>query len=216
MRVRIANRLLLITLGALAGCIGTAFAAARVVGGIGLADAVMAKPFSIAAGIISGALLGFLVWTILDPRRRINRLAIILVAINAGAWLLYLFATPQLKNREDPILRQRAEQDAQLELGSGTVWTSHPPSLLAGRLLTWVSYPEKPLGLTAGPAVVFVQEQTVPERYWQTGPTVTESYWIAPIAFLVSTSWWVTFAFFWSWFRSGRRQRLSGKPSTFH
>ena len=38
-----------------------------------------------AAGIVSGGLLGFLAWAILDPRHRINRLAIILVAVNAGA-----------------------------------------------------------------------------------------------------------------------------------
>jgi hypothetical protein len=204
MRVRVENRLTLVTLGALAGCIATAFAAARVVGGIGLVDAVVTKPFSIAAGIVSGALLGFLVWTTLDPRHRINRLAIILVTINAAAWLLYLVVTPRLENSEDPIMRQRAEYDAQLALGTGTVWTSHPPSLLAGRLLTWVSLPEKPLGLTAGPAVAFAQEQTVPERYWQTGPTVPESYWIALMAFIVSTSWWVTIASLWSALRSRR------------
>lgn len=175
----------------------------------------MAKPFSIAAGIVSGGLLGFLVWRILDLRHRINRLAIILVAVNAGAWLLYLVVTPHPRDRDDPVRRQRAEDGSQEALGwpSGIVLISHPPSLLAGRRLTWVDLAEKHLGLMAGPAVAFVEEQAVPERYSQTGPTVTESYWIASIAFLVSTSWWVTIAPLSSWLRTVRRQRLGGTPS---
>jgi hypothetical protein len=88
-----------------------------------------------------------------------------------------------------------------------------PPSLLAGRRLSWVSLAEKPLALMAGPAVIFVETQTVPDRYRQTGPTVVESYWIASIAFLVSTAWWVSVAFLWSWLRRVRSRRRELPPN---
>src|SRR5687767_15001381 len=72
--------------------------------------------------------------------------------LNASAWLLYLVVTPHLEARDDPVRRQRAEYDSQEALGwpSGSVSISDPPSLLAGRRLTWVSLAEKPLGLMAG------------------------------------------------------------------
>jgi hypothetical protein len=84
-----------------------------------------------------------------------------------------------------------------------------PPSLLAGRPLTWATLSEKPLALTAGPAVAFVQYAIVPERYSQTGPTISESYWIASIAFTVSTGWWVAVALLSTAWR--RRRKLADR-----
>jgi hypothetical protein len=214
MQVRNANPRVLVTLGALGGSIGTAFATSQVAGGRSLIDAALADPISIVLGLVSGGLAGFSLWTFLHPSR-ISRLAMVLVAANCSAWLLYLVFTPPLSDGEDAIHRQRAERDAEEARGwpNGMTMTSHPPSLLAGRPLSWVSLPEKPLGLTAGPAVAFVEMQTVPERYRQTGPTVVESYWIAPIAFLVSTAWWVTVAFLWSWLRSVRSRQRALPPN---
>jgi hypothetical protein len=198
MQNRTTARLLLVTLGAASGFVGTALAGSRVVGRIGFIDAILEKPFSIAIGIASGGLIGFLFWTLFRPRRRISRLAMGLVAVNSCAWLLYLASTPRLSTGEDPVLRQRAEQDVQQALGwpNGFEFVDHSPSLLAGRPLTWAYLPEKPLGLMAGPTVVFVEQEAVPERYWQTGPTVSASYWVASFAFLLSTAWWVAVGYF--------------------
>jgi hypothetical protein len=49
------------------------------------------------------------------------------------------------------------------EPGSIT-FSIQPPTLLAGRLNTWHNPSEMPLGLFAGPAVVFIHEQVVPAR----------------------------------------------------
>jgi hypothetical protein len=194
MQVRSRARALLLVLGALAGFAGTGFATGRVEGGIGFSDALMMRPLSAGAGAISGALVGFLVWTLLDPRRRISRLAIVLTALNCGAWSLYLVCHPRISDGEDPRFLLRAEFDVQAALGSwggmhGIGHTvSHPPMLLAGRPFTLIALSEKPLGLMAAPAVAFVTTQTVPERYSQTGPTIRESYWIAFISFFLSTA----------------------------
>jgi len=208
MQVCIASPRVLATLGALGGLIGAAFATLRVAGGRSLIDAALANPISIVLGLVSGGLVGFSLWTFLHPRR-MSRLAMVLVAVNCCAWLLYLVFTPRLSDGEDAIYRQRAERDAEEARGwpNGMTMTSHPPSLLAGRPLSWGYLAEKPLLLIAGSAVAFVETQTVPERYRETGPTVVESYWIASIAFLVSTAWWVTVAFLWSWLRTVRSRK---------
>jgi hypothetical protein len=214
MQVRIASRRVLVTLGAVGGFIGAAFATARAVGGAGVFDAALAEPFSIVLGITSGGLVGFSLWTLLH-RSGISRLAMVLVAVNCCAWLLYLVVIPRLPDGDDAINRQRAERDAEEARGwpNGMTMTSHPPSLLAARPLSWASLAEKPLGLMAGPAVAFVERQAVPQRYRQTGPTVVESYWIASIAFLVSTAWRVTVAFLWSSLRSVRSRPKEMLPN---
>jgi hypothetical protein len=185
---------MLVALGAVVGCIATAFACARMVGGT-VADGVLARPLSPLVGRVAGALVGLLFDSLLRPRR-LTRLAIVLLVINTGAWLLFVRMTPRLANDDDPVLHQRAEMDAEAarEWPNGMNMVSHTPSLLAGRRLTWVNLSEKPLGLTAGPAVALIQYMTVPDRYWQTGPTIAESYWVAAIAFPLSTAWWVAFA----------------------
>jgi hypothetical protein len=173
-------------------------------------DAVLTRPFSIVAGMLSGGLVGFLVWTLLHPRRYISRLTIILVALNCCAWLLCLVTQPRISDTDtDPVQRQRAEFDEQVALGfpNGLNIVHHPPMALAGREFSGISLSEKPAVFMAAPAIAFVMLQTVPERYWHTGPTLRESYWIAAVAFLVSTAWWVAVASGLSWLRTFNMRR---------
>jgi hypothetical protein len=62
----------------------------------------------------------------------------------------------------------------------------------------------------AGPAVVFVQAQTV--RSLAESPTVPESYWIASLGFLVSTAWWVTAPPLFPWL-IGKLKRIFRQPA---
>ncbi len=222
MRARVPAWIVFVVTGTLGGFVGTGLAVSRVVSplgfrgdiGIGFIDAVLTRPFSIAAGMLSGALVGFLVWTLLRPRRHISRLTIVLVALNCSAWLLCLVLMPRVTDSDtDPIQRQRAEFDEQVALGfpNGLDIVHHPPMLLAGREFSGISLSEKPVVFMAIPAILFVQEQTVPDRYDDTGPTVRESHWIAAIAFVVSTSWWVTVASVLSWLR--QRSARGGKAA---
>jgi hypothetical protein len=167
---------------------------------------------SAAGGAIGGALCGLLVWILWSPRRRIHRAATVLAVLNWAAWLLFLAANPWVSDGGASILQQRAELDAAAAQGwpHGMTFVDHPTTLLAGRLLTWVDLSQKPLGLLAGPAVVFVHEQIVPARYWQTGATVTESDWIALAAFIVSTAWWVTAGTLASGLRRLKKRRAKG------
>src|SRR5688572_1629240 len=174
------------------------------------------------AGMIAGGCVGVLVWTLFRPRRRLSRKVLILVVINGCARLLYLIAISRRSHAEtEAIVRRQVEREAQRASGwpnGMTMMSDHPPSLLAARPLTWVSLPEKPLGLMAGPAVGFVQLQTVRDEHWQTGPSVSESYWIASVGFLVSTAWWVTAPAVFPWLIGKKlkglfRRSLSRLPS---
>jgi hypothetical protein len=217
MPVRIASRRVLVTLGAMGGFIGTAFAASRALGRGSLLEAALAEPFSLFLGLTAGALVGFALWTLLHPRC-ISRPAIVLVAVNCGSWLLFLIFTPRLSDGGNSIRRQRAERDADEARGwpNGLTLVSHPPSLLAGRPVgsVDVGLAQTPLELMAGPAVTFVEMQAVPKRYRQTGPTVVESYWIASIGFLVSTAWWLTIPVLWSWRLTVRSRRREQPPNS--
>jgi hypothetical protein len=199
------NKQLLLSVGAAVGLLVTAVRAGRV-SDVGLIEAISAHPFTMLAGMLSGALVATLVWTIVHPRS-VGRLAAVFVTVNCAAWLLYLVVNPRIGEvGGDPVLQQRAQYDADEERGwpDGINLVSHPSALLAGRPLTWVGLSEKPLGLMAGPAVAFCESLTVPERYWQTGATIKESYWIAAAGFVLSTAWWVAVPTLWSFVRSRR------------
>jgi hypothetical protein len=211
-------RAICIVVGSICGFVMTALSASRV-WELPIVEAVrleLTSVVGIVPGIIAGALAGGAVWTVAHPRS-LARLGRVMLAANCAAWLLFLIATPRIElggNGIDPVLQHRAELDAQEALSwpEGITLISHPPSLLAGRDLTWVTLPEKPLVLLAEPAVVFVEAHVVPSRYWQTGPTIDESYWIAPIAFGLSTAWWATVPWLWSSFRRWRKS-FSRQPT---
>jgi hypothetical protein len=192
---------------AFGGLLAAAVAAARMSGTSSLVDALVANPGSVATGAVCGGIVGMALWVVLHPRL-LNRLAFVLVAIHWSTWVLFLAAVPRLSEPGDPIEQQRLE-------GASHFFTDHPPSLLAGRPVTWMGLPEKPLLLMAGPMALFVESLAVPTKYWQTGPTIRESFWIAWIAFVGSTAWWITFALLWSSRRRrvGRQSRTS-KPGT--
>jgi hypothetical protein len=188
------GRLTFVIAGAVTGFVVTALAPAHVgEGGVRIVQYVATEWMSAGTGTIAGALCGFLVWMLCSPRQRIATNAVVLAILNCAAWLLFLAANPRVSDGGASILAQRAQLDGEAAQGwpHGMTFTDHPSTLLAGRLLTWVDLSQKPLGVFSGPAVVFVHEQIVPERYWQTGATVTESEWIAVSAFVLSTAWWV-------------------------
>jgi hypothetical protein len=216
------GRASLLALGAVAGFGVTLVAAVLVDGAAGPLEALGAKPYSAVFGALSGVLVAHLGWTLVHPAQ-IGRVAINLAAANCAAWLLYVAMTPPLPAGEDPALRLRAGPDAReaevsiepITAPSDGMDLFHDgeQSLLAGRLLNWVELPQKPLGLFAGPAVVFVEEQMLPEGYWQTGATVSESYWIAAIAFVLSMAWWIAVPGLISWVVSARREFLGTRAT---
>jgi hypothetical protein len=191
-----------------AGAAMTAAAVVRIHQTHTFVEAVGATPFSIACGTIAGSLCAFLVWALWRPRARLTRGGIALAGVNCAAWLCFLVLNPRLTGEDASILQQRAHIDAK-DWPSGMIFTDHPTTLLAGRPLNWVNYSQKPLGLFAGPAVVFVHEQTVPARYWRTGATVSESNWIAAVGFIISTAWWVSVGSIVSNLRSMKRNRAA-------
>jgi hypothetical protein len=189
------SRLVCVIAGGLTGVMITALAAARLAEGhLESAHAAIPTPFSAVRGALSGALCGFLIWALWEPRQRIAKAAVVLGTLNCAAWLLFLVANSPLSDGDASIRDHRVQVDRDAALGwpNGLTLTHHPSTLLAGRVNSWVHLSEKPLGLFAGPAVVFVHEQIVPPRYWQAGATVAESNWIALGGFVVSTAWWVS------------------------
>jgi hypothetical protein len=198
-------RVLFVVGGTVVGLLGTALCAARV-RELPVAEAVASEPVSMFAGILAGALVGQALWLFSHPRS-LGRLARVMIVVNCAAWLLFLSANRRIDDvGGDLVLRERADRDAQAALGwpEGMAIVSDPPALLAGRRLTWAGLSEKPLGLLAGPAIVFVEAHVVPERYVQTGPTISESYWVAAIALGLSIAWWATVPSLWSWLKKPR------------
>jgi hypothetical protein len=189
------SRLVCGVAGGLAGVVMTAVAAARLgEGHLESAHAVIPTLLSAVGGGVSGPLFGFLIWALWKPRQRIAKAAVVLGTLNCAAWLLFLAANTPLSGGGASIRDHRVQLDRDAALGwpNGLTFTNHPSALLASRVNSWVHLSEKPLGLFAGPAVVFVHEQIVPPRYWQAGATVAESNWIALGGLVVSTAWWVS------------------------
>ena len=199
------TRAISIACGIVGGSIATALSMAHV-SERPLLEAVWFAPTSLMiGGVVAGALLGNAPWS--AARLGVDRIGRMLVAGNAAAWLLFVAATPRVEAvGGDPVVLQRVAHDAEAAAGwpNGLNFVSHPPSLLAGRPSSWAWLPEKPLALLAGPAIDFVEGCVVPYRYWQTGPTMRESYWVATLAFVLSTAWWATVSPIWAWLRSSR------------
>ena len=199
-------RAISITGGIVASSIATALSMAYV-SERPFVEAVRLAPMSMMiGGVVAGALFGNVPW-VASRLGGGNRNGRTMLVGNAAAWLLFVLASPRVGAVDgDPVVRQRAALDAEATAGwpNGISFVSHPPSLLAGRPLSWVRLSEKPLALLAGPAVAWVEACVVQNRYWQTGPTIKESYLIAAIAFALSTTWWATVAPFWAWLRNGR------------
>ncbi len=189
-----APRHVCVVAAALTGAIATVVTAARFAGDHGrILDALASRPLSVASGAIAGALCGVLFAVLCAPRRRVTRAAGILVTLNAVAWSIFLVGNARISDGGASIVEQRARLDDKTrDTPHGMVFTDGPVFRVAGRMVNWVALSQKPLGLLAGPAVAFVHEQVVPERYWRTGPTVAESDWIAAAAFVISTAWWVS------------------------
>jgi hypothetical protein len=197
----------------LVGSAATMLAYMRTVPGTSIGDALRSWDLWVVTGAAAGALLGVLLWTLLAPRSRVHRATAILVAANCLAWLSYVVVTPPMPGIElDAIPRQRAADDARWL--DGRVNGIHDgPSVLAARESGF--WPVNPshrfLLLMSGPVIGFAELQVVPSRYLGTRPTSGESYWIAGIAFVLSTAWWTTVGGLVAWIRSVWKQRAAAR-----
>lgn len=178
-------------------------------------DALHGWDMWLVTGAGAGALLGVLLWTLLAPKSRVHRATAVLVAINCLAWLLYLVFTPRLPDSEfGASVRQRAEHDAREARGleGGTYISFDPPSVLAAREAGYwpVNLSHRFLQLMSAPAIAFAESHVMPARYLlgTSRPTRAESYWIAAIAFILSTAWWTTVGGLAAWIRSVWKQRV--------
>lgn len=171
----------------------------RTIRGMSVLDALHSWDMWLVTGAAAGALFGVLLWTLLAPRSRVRRATAILVATNCLAWLSYLVFTPPMPDSEfDAIVRQLEGLDI---IHDG-------PSVLAGREAGF--WPVNPshrfLQVMAGPAIGFAELHVMPAS--GTLPTRTESYWIAVIAFVLSTAWWTTVGGLATCIRSAWKQRV--------
>jgi len=198
--VPIASLISCIAAGMLAGSVATMLAAMRAIRGMGVLDVFRSWDMWPVTGAGAGALLGVLLWTLLAPRSRVRRTTAILVAINSLAWLSYLVLTPRMPDSvEDAIIRQLEGLDI---IHDG-------PSMLAGREAGFwpVNSSHSFLRLMSGPAIGFAELHVMPGS--STGPTRAESYWIAVIAFVLSTAWWTTVGWLAAWIRSAWKHRVA-------
>jgi hypothetical protein len=187
----------------------------RTIRGMSVLDALRSWDMWLVTGAAAGALFGVLLWTLLAPRSRVRRATAILVATNCLAWLSYLVFTPPMPDSEfDAIIRQRAADDARWQEGGVDIIHDGPSVLAARESGFWpVSPLHRFLLLMSGPAIGFAELHVVPGRYLTTRPTSAESYWIAVIAFLLSTAWWTTVGGLVAWIMSVWKQRVVPRTS---
>jgi hypothetical protein len=142
-------------------------------------------------GSLSGALLGYLVWLLRAPSRRTSRTASALLAINGAAWAAFLLFAPPLTAQEwSGVVQRRAVRDT----STGLELISHAPVIVAGR---WHSaYPgvsDKMLAIMAEPAILVATHYIVPSKSAGEPAMERESYLIAEVAGLLSSTWWLAF-----------------------
>jgi hypothetical protein len=137
-------------------------------------------------GGLSGAVIGTSSWALWRPRLRLTRAMVIAVGINCAAWTAFLVLTPPLSESEFAAIASRRAQWDPGDL------VSDQATVVAGRAFNRFSLAEKPLMLTAGPAVLASTLYVVPVRYPGSLPTRNESYVIALTSLVLSSAFWIT------------------------
>ena len=141
-------------------------------------------------GVIGGALLGNLWWVALKLPERLTRAAFVCVLANVLVWIAFLAFNPPLTQSEfAEIMARRAGQDSK----DGLDIIDDAPLVVAGRwkgTFSAVNAADYALSLFAGPAVTFTELLIVPPRYIGSYATKGESYVIAGVGFVLSTSFW--------------------------
>jgi hypothetical protein len=158
-------------------------------------------------GAIGGALLGNLCWVALKLPKRVTRATFLCVVANVLVWISFLIFTPPLTASEfAEISAHRAAQDFDI--------VHDVPIVVAGRWSgTWgaVNAADYALHLIAGPAVAFAELLVVPPSYSGNYATKGESYAIAGMAFVLSTSFWMAVGGGFSALRRAYRRRRSAR-----
>jgi hypothetical protein len=144
-------------------------------------------------GAIAGALVANLLWMTAHPRR-LRRSAAIAVAVNTLVWIAFLVVTPKLTSADfEAIQAERIRIDADSDMDLAT----HEPVIVAARMLGSYGAEERLdrlLGLFAGPAITWAAMVIVPVEYGTSRATRRESYYVAIVAFTLSTAFWLAFA----------------------
>jgi hypothetical protein len=164
-------------------------------------------------GVIGGALLGNLWWVALKLPERLTRATLLCVVANVLVWISFLIFTPPLTASEfAEISAHRAGQDSRNGFDVDIV--HDVPIVVAGRWSgTWgaVNAADYALHLFAGPAVIFAELLVVPPSYSGNYATKGESYVIAGVGFVLSTSFWTAFGGGISALRRVYRRRRSAR-----
>ncbi len=162
-------------------------------------------------GALGGALLGNLCWVALKASQRVTRAMFVCVVANVVVWLAFLVFNPPLTESEfAEITTQRAGQNSQ----NGLDIVDDAPVVVAGR---WsgtfgaVNGADYALHLFAGPAVMFAEVLVVPVLYSGSYATTGESWEVAGVGFMLSTSFWTTFGGGISALRRAYRRRRAAR-----
>jgi hypothetical protein len=139
-------------------------------------------------GAVGGALLGHLCWVAQKPSERVTQAMQLCVIANVLVWVAFLVFNPPLTESEvADINARRGDQD-------GLDIIDDAPIVVAGRWSgTWgaVNTADYALHAAAGPAVTFAELLVVPPLYIGSNATRGESYVIAGVGFVLSTSFWL-------------------------
>ena len=147
----------------------------------------------VLVGAIGGALIGNLCWVAMKLPERVTRATLLCVVANVLVWISFLFTPPLTASEFVEIVAHRAGQDSQ----DGFDIVHDVPIVVAGRWFgTWgaVNAADYALHVFAGPAVIFAELVVVPPSFSGNYATKGESYAIAAVAFVLSTSFWTAFA----------------------
>ena len=147
-------------------------------------------------GVLGGALVGAVLWALMNPRKRCSPAAIAAVLTNVVIWLSFL----ALGTTVDPsgfaaIAAERARCQANPECHS-LMW-HEGPTIVAGRshnIYQPHGAADVLLGVAAEPAIQAASFWVVPVRYYGGKATRRESLVIAMIAFVLSSAFWFVLA----------------------
>lgn len=166
-------------------------------------------------GAVAGATIGHFIWVIAKPRRRASHAAAVCVLANIFVWLSFLTFTPPLEDAEfSRVDKERSQRDAnpsQLDA------SAHQPIVVASR---WhgtygaLSFADQLLTFSAGPAIWFAELLIVPVRHIGIDATKRESFAIAGLGFVLSTSFWVALGDIVSALRRLYRRRTAKRSTT--
>jgi hypothetical protein len=195
---------------AVIGAIGTQLLATRY---LPLADRFVWDSWDdlVPFGAVGGALLGNLCWVALKASERVTGATFVCVVANVLVWIAFLVFNPPLTASEfAEISAHRAGQDSR----SGYDIVTDVPIVVAGRWSgTWgaLNAADYALHVFAGPAVLFAELLVVPPFYSGDYATKGESYVIAGVCFVLSTSFWAAFGGGISAFRREYRRRQAAR-----